>query len=55
MFQWTADSSAIGYVADQDTFGIDELFASQSGGEQNTGLSGDLVGGGDVSAFEWVP
>jgi Tol biopolymer transport system component len=52
---WAPDSSAIGYIADQNTPGVDELFASQPDGGQNTRLSGNLANGGDVFEFEWVP
>jgi Tol biopolymer transport system component len=52
---WAPDGSAIGYIADQNTPDIDELYASQPDGSQNTRLSGNLVNGGDVFEFEWVP
>ena len=54
-FAWAADSSGVGYIADQDTDEVFELFASQPDGSDNTQLSGDLVVDGDVFAFEWVP
>jgi Tol biopolymer transport system component len=52
---WAPDSSAIGYIADQNAPAIDELYASQPDGGHNTRLSGNLVNGGDVFDFEWVP
>jgi Tol biopolymer transport system component len=54
-FAWAPDSSGVGYIADQNTDGIFELFASLPDGGNNTLLSGTLVNGGDVVAFEWVP
>ena len=54
-FQWAPDSSGVGYIADQNTDEVFELFASLPAGGDNTLLSGSLVNGGDVSAFEWVP
>ena len=49
------DGSRIAYLADQDTDDIIELYASLPDGEENTNLSGELVTGGDVVQFEWVP
>jgi Tol biopolymer transport system component len=56
-FQWDPDrdSSGVGYIADQGTNDVDELFASRPDGDDNTKLSGRLVSGGDVARFEWVP
>jgi hypothetical protein len=54
-FDWEPDSSGIGYIADQNTATVDELFASLSDGDENTRLSGTLVSGGDVFSFQWVP
>jgi len=54
-FQWVPDSSGVGYIADQNTNDVYELFASLPAGGDNTLLSGTLVSGGDVVAFEWVP
>jgi hypothetical protein len=58
----SSDLSAIGYLANQISVTVTELFASLSDGTENTRLSSDLVDGigdpeadGDVSAFEWVP
>jgi hypothetical protein len=54
-FGWAPDDSGIGYIADQDTSEVDELFASEPDGDDNSRLSGPLVGGGDVLFFDWVP
>ncbi len=54
-FQWAPDSFGVGYIADQNTDQVFELFASLPAGGDNTLLSGSLVNGGDVFAFEWVP
>jgi hypothetical protein len=54
-FKWAPDSSGVGYIADQNTNNLDELFASQPNGSDKTNLSGQLVNGGDVVSFEWVP
>jgi hypothetical protein len=54
-FQWAPDSSGVGYIADQNTDEVFELFVSLPAGGDNTLLSGSLVNGGDVFAFEWVP
>ena len=54
-FKWDITGSAIAYLADQDTFGIFELYASLPNGGDNTKLSGDLVAGGSVVRFDWVP
>ena len=54
-FKWASDNSGLGYIADQDTDTVDELFASQPNGGNNTLLSGTLVSGGDVFSFDWVP
>lgn len=52
---WAPDSSGIGYIADQDTNDVSELYASQPDDSENTKLSGTLVSGGDVVSFDWVP
>ena len=54
-FMWVSDSTGLGYIADQDTDTVEELFASQPDGANNTLLSGTLVSGGDVFFFDWVP
>lgn len=53
-FLWAPDDLGIGYIADQNTAGVDELFASEPDGDDNTRLSGTLVGEGDVLFFDWV-
>jgi hypothetical protein len=45
----------VGYIADQDFDTINELYASQPNGLNNVLLSGELVNGGDVIRFDWVP
>ena len=58
-FDWASDAFGVaigvGYIADQNTANVDELFASQPNGDDNTKLSGRLVTGGNVTRFEWVP
>ena len=63
-FKWDDDALApsIGYLANQISVFVIELFASLPDGGANTRLSSDLVdqngdpeADGDVSAFEWVP
>ena len=63
-FKWDDDDLApsIGYLANQISVFVIELFASLPDGDENTRLSSDLVdengdpeADGDVSAFEWVP
>lgn len=54
-FNWAPDLSGIGYIADQDTNDVDELYASQPDGSENTLLSGILTAGGDVLSFDWIP
>ena len=63
-FKWDDDALApsIGYLANQISVFVIELFASLPDGDANTRLSSDLVdengdpvADGDVSDFEWVP
>ena len=63
-FKWNDDDPepSIGYLANQISVTVTELFASLADGSQNTRLSSDLADGlgdpvadSDVSAFEWVP
>jgi hypothetical protein len=54
-FKWDPDSEGLGYIADQDTFGVDELYISSPPGTKNAKVSGEMVAGGSVSRFEWVP
>ena len=63
-FKWNDDEPepSIGYLANQISLSVTELFASLPDGTANTRLSSDLVDGSgdpaadsDVSAFEWVP
>jgi hypothetical protein len=63
-FKWNDDDPepSIGYLANQISVSVIELFASLVDGSENTRLSSDLVdengdpvADGDVSAFEWVP
>jgi len=64
-FKWndhdTVDTS-VGYLANQISVTVNELFASLPNGTENTRLSSNLVDSngnpeadGNVSAFEWVP
>jgi len=63
-FKWNDDEPepSIGYLANQISVSVIELFASLADGSENTRLSSDLVdengdpeADADVSAFEWVP
>jgi len=61
-FKWDDQGTAIGYLANQISVFVTELFASLPDGGSNTRLSSDLVdedgdpeADGEVSAFEWVP
>ncbi len=63
-FKWDDDDlgPSIGYMANQISVFVFELFASLPDGGENTRLSSDLVdengdpeADGDVFAFEWVP
>ena len=46
VFGWAPDNSGVGYIADQDTITVEELFASLPNGGNNTLLSGTLVSEG---------
>lgn len=54
--QWSPDSSALAYTADQDTDGVRELFvAAPDGSGTAVKVNHVLVSGGDVSDFAWAP
>jgi len=54
-FGWAQDSSKLAYIADQDTPGVFELYASVPNGSVIDVVSGTLVVGGDVQEFKWFP
>jgi hypothetical protein len=54
-FKWDESGAAVGYLADQATVDVIELYGSLPEGDENLNLSGELVNGGDVFQFEWVP
>jgi Tol biopolymer transport system component len=63
-FKWNDDfpDPSIGYLANQISVTVTELFASLADGSENARLSSDLVDGlgdpvadSDVLSFEWVP
>jgi hypothetical protein len=49
------DVFVIGYIADQQSNEVFELFASTPNGDETARLSGDFAVAGDVLFFEWVP
>ncbi len=54
--QWAPDSSAILYVADQDTDEVLELYVSLPNGTENVRINGPLATGGDVGGWvSWSP
>jgi len=52
-FGWAPNSSKLAYIADQDTAGVFELFASVPNGSVIDDVSGTPVVGGDVQEFKW--
>ena len=55
-YRWSPDSSAIAYIADQDTDELFELYVSTADGSVTSEkLSGALATDGDVQAFAWSP
>jgi Tol biopolymer transport system component len=53
--RWAGDSSALAYIADQDTDGVLELYRSLPDGTSNLKLSGPLPANHNVWAFAWSP
>jgi Tol biopolymer transport system component len=55
-YGWSADSSQIAYIADEDTADQFELYTSDpTTASAAVKVSGILVSGGDVTAFQWAP
>lgn len=55
-YGWSADSSQIAYLADEDTADQFELYTSDpTTASAGVKVSGVLVSGGDVTAFQWAP
>ena len=55
MFDWTADSSRVAYIADQDEDDVAELYTSTPDARDNDIVSGELAPDGDVEDFKWAP
>lgn len=53
--RWAPDSSRIGYVADQDTSGVLEVYTCVPDGSGSVRVSGALVAGGSASPPTWAP
>jgi hypothetical protein len=55
-YEWSADSSLIAFIADENTVGVYELYTSDPVDvATKRKVSGNLVGGGEVTAFKWAP
>jgi protease II len=54
-FKWAGDTSGLGYVADQISDEVFELFESLPDGSKNKKISGTLAEDGDVFEFDFVP
>ena len=55
-FNWSPDSLRIAYVAEQNTFDVNDLFTVSPDGSNYSKVNPVLVAGGDVSLFfEWSP
>ncbi len=54
-FAWAPDSSRLGYIADQNTLGTNELFTSTPDGASNLLLSRLPNTSRDVGNFKWAP
>ena len=56
-FAWAPDNSGIGYIADQESDGVFDLFGFSPDGDGTVVLSGSFsdADDGDVLFFEWVP
>ncbi|HHP7235250.1 MAG TPA: hypothetical protein ACFCUC_11520, partial [Desulfobacterales bacterium] len=54
-FDWAPNASRIAYIADQEVFGVFELFTNTPRGNSNIKVSGALVAGGEVKDFAWAP
>ncbi len=55
-FIWASEGSSVGYIADQETDEVFELFASTPDGDETVKLSGSFAEDedGDVLFFEWA-
>lgn len=54
--KWSADSSHVLYLSDQDTAGTEELYIGSADGLTNTKISGMMVANGNATfSFEWSP
>ena len=54
-FKWAEDTSGLGYVADQITDEVFELFETLPDGSKSKKVSGTLALNGDVYEFDFVP
>ena len=54
-FAWSPDSSRLAYIADGDTLDVFELYTNVPFGTSQFKVSGDLIAGGEVTAFAWAP
>lgn len=54
-FQWSPDSSLVAYVADQETFEVDEIYVVRPDGTANRKINGALQPNRGAGNFSWSP
>ena len=54
-FEWSADSSKIAYLSNQDSSSVRELYVSTPDASVNEKLSGSLGSGQGITEYEWSP
>ena len=54
-WKWSSDSTLVVYIAEQNTAGAPELYASPFDGSSNSAISGNLVAGEAVNSFVLAP